>query len=314
MDLSESKRSFRNEQSYLNILKYGSSELVKEIESYLYIVENRIKKKKKTIGFVVILATVILAAGILIFVWIQKDKPYRTVYDNAIALMNKKDYSTAIDQFIELNGYKDSLSKVDECSSLLYEKAVNQYKKKEYNAAMTIFDHLLDLGCLENNDEVVSLYNNSYYAYYHDIFMNNNTDEVAKILFEGLENMKLPRDEKCENLYTLALSHYSQVMKDEDESIPRIEAICENGMIVLSVENLTNYTIKKATISYVVYKSGNKGNKLIDKAFFAENIAPHETMYVETNEKGPGDSDVLSVEIEDHDITYELAGMEIVVR
>ncbi|MCR5727911.1 MAG: toll/interleukin-1 receptor domain-containing protein, partial [Lachnospiraceae bacterium] len=313
-DLSLSKRSFGNEQSYMNLLKYGSSELVKEIESYLSIVENRIKKKKKTVGLVGILVTLILAAGILVFIWIQKDRPYRTVYDNAIALMNKKDYSTAIDQFSELNGYKDSLSKVDECSNLLYEEAVTNIKNREYYAAMTIFDHLLDLGCLENSDEVVSLYNDCYYAYYNDVFMNNNTDEVAKTLFEGLGNMKLPRDEKCENLCNIALRNYSQVMNDEAESIPRIEATCKNGMIVLSVENLTNYNIKKATISYVVYKNGNKGNKLIDRAFFVENIAPHETIYVDTNEKGPGDSDALSVEIEDYDITYEFAGMEIVVR
>ncbi len=202
----------------------------------------------------------------------------------------------------------------------MYKKATESADSKGYEDAISIMNHLLDLGCLEITDEVSALYNNCYYEYYDSMYRENNTDDVAESMLKGLREMRLPRETKCENLFKLAASRYGEMMKYTANAIPKLEATKDEGHIVLNFENLTDYPIKKATISYKVSKAGGIGRTmsgvfdLFEKTFFVENVEPHGVKQIDTREDAPTDSSELIVKLRDYDLTYDVDGLDIRVK
>ncbi len=94
-----------------------------------------------------VIVVVVIAALIFIYWWRserERDKRVKSIYAQAVAMMNGGKYDEAAKEFQRLQGYQDSAALAEKCRAAIprqrYEKGVELMNKGDYSAALLYFD------------------------------------------------------------------------------------------------------------------------------------------------------------------------------
>lgn len=159
------------------------------------------KKEKKDKTNKLVIAGIICVIAIISFVVfyntvLKESISKKNQYKEAVELMANEDYENAIKAFGELGEYQDSVDKIEECNSLIFEAEINKirdsYEKGNYHGVFELFGRYkkryLDGAAKSDEKEKrrIILFNECYK--YAVLFLEKDNPEISPTFIENIIN------------------------------------------------------------------------------------------------------------------------------